>query len=149
MVTPAVYNTSALIVELMNDSASIGYAPFIVTRDSNSLSDLLNIARSGGSFLVNRAPVSPSTVFNNIHPDDFSTLNTTDLARLQTIFSLEEVDLSVSASFEKLTAIFSPGAPTLLTLTTLKTREGSRAEVLWGPGTIVTPNEVSEALESF
>lgn len=147
MASPTTFSISALQTELLTDFAKLGYAPFVSTHDLNSLSDLLNILHNEGGFLVARAPVQPSTIFDAIDAVDFKTLTVTDLTRLQTVLSLETIDLNVSATFAKIADIFQLGNTTLNAMTTLRTRPGSRAEVLWGPGKIVHPNEVSEALE--
>lgn len=146
MAVPAVFNTASLHAELFTDPLSLGYAGFISTGDDNSLSDLLNTHHSGGGFLVFADPVSPSVIFDVINPEDYTSLTTTDLARLQTIFTLPDVNLAVSATLDKVLGVFPNGSPSVLAITALQHRAGSRAEVLWGPGTVVTPNEVNEAI---
>lgn len=149
MAAPSPFTTASLIAELQADPLSLGYADFLSSGDDNAGSDVLNTLRSGGGFLVYADPVPPSALFDAIDPEDYTSLTTTDLARLQTIFTLAEVNLSESSTLTKVLGVFPNGSPSVLAITALQHRAGSRAEVLWGPGTVVTPNEVNEARENM
>ena len=142
VVPPTPFTIAALKVELLTDPASVGYAPFIITGDDNSLADLLNLVRTGPTYQVYSDPASPSRIFAAIDATDFSILTTTDLSRLQVILTTPLIDLSASNIKTMVTGVFPLGPTTQQNIAALVTRNGSRAEVLWGPHTVVTPNQV-------
>ena len=144
----AVFTISALNIELTTDPVSLGYAPHISTGDQNALADLLNVPRGGGAFQVNRDPVRPDEIFAQIDATDFSLLTTTQLSQLQVVMGLPRVDLRVANIRTMLAGMFLAGSPTRANFTAFVTRNGSRAEVLWNPGKVVTINEIDLALRN-
>jgi hypothetical protein len=142
------FTIALLKAELTTDPASLGYAPFVTNQDDNALSDLLNTARGGGGFQVARDPVGGDELFEQVDPTDFSVLTTTQLAQLQVLLTLRRLDMRRPAIRTILAGIFPTGAATRAAFTAFLTRNGSRAEVLWGPGKIVTTNEIDQALHS-
>lgn len=140
------FSNAALKTELLTDPASLGYAPHITAGDDNGLADLINMARSGGAYLVNRDPVTPGRLFAQIDPTEYAGLTTTNLQRLATAFAVPTLDLSVSNVLGILTGVFPNGSLTNQAIVTLSKRAGSRAEVLWGPGVIVNANIINTAL---
>lgn len=142
------FTIAALRAELLTDPAQLGYAGAVSEGDQNELVLLVNMARAGGGYQVNRAPVTPSEVFASIDSDDFLTLTTTDLARLQVILTVPRIDLSAGRIRAMVANVFQTGSATRQELAALQMREGSRAEVLWGAGKIVTLNEIDQALRN-
>ena len=145
---PVAFSTAGLKTELETDPSGLGYLPHLTAGDDNGLADLLNAVRQGGGYQVARAPVQPQVLFQKIDPADFAALTSTDLQRLQLLVTLPSLDLSVSAILEKVTGVFAPGARTNQTVVQFASRDGSRAEVLWGPGSVITPNMVNLARTS-
>lgn len=140
------FSIAALHDELFTDPMQLGYVP--ASGDENAMADTLNLRRDGGGYQVNRDPVTVQQIFSAITPDDFSGLTTTNLARLQTVFTLPEVDLAVSNVLENLAGIFGTNSPTQQAFLVLQKRQCSRAEVLWGQGTLVTINQIDQALHA-
>ena len=140
------FTVSALKVEFLADPLSMGYSPFMSAMDENSLVDLVNGKRGGGAFQVMRDPVQPEALFAQVDPTDFAALNSLGLAQLLTVMSLQVLDLNASNILAILNGIFPTGVTTRANFATFSTREGSRAEVLWGPGVYVTVNQVNQAL---
>lgn len=137
------YSNAALKSELLTDPIGIGYATALANGDDNTLADMLNIKRDGGGFQVNRDPVTPGDVFAQITPTDYAALTSTNLQRLATAFTVPELDLAVSNVVEMLTGVFENGSTTNQAIILLSKRQGSRAEVLWGPGIVITANMVN------
>ena len=148
MVVVVPFTIDELKKELQSDPNNLGFASAITAGDENAVADLLNAKRSGGGYQVDRDPVTPSEVFAAMDPGDFALLTTTDLARLQVILSVPRIDLTVSSIQTMVTNVFTLGAVSRQSLVLLQKREGSRAEVLWGPGTVVTTNQVDAALHT-
>ncbi len=138
------FSIAALHAELVTDPAGLGYV--LDSGDQNALADLLNVWRPGGSYQVDRDPVTVSQVFSVVAPDDFAALTSTQLAQLQTIFTLPTVNLAVGNVRDNLAGIFGTNSVTQQAILALQKREGSRAEALWGKGAFVTVNEIDQAL---
>src|SRR5262245_54381711 len=98
--------------ELFTDPANIGYAVAIEAGDENALFDMLNQVREGGAYLVDRDPVTVSQIFSVITPEDFVGLTTTQLAQLQTVFTLPTVNLAVENVRDNLANIFGTNSTT-------------------------------------
>lgn len=139
-----VFSIKALHDEIFTDPAHLGYDP--TAGDENALADALNLIRPGGGYQVPRDPVTVSDVFSLIAPDDFAALTTTKLAQLQAVFTLPTVDLAVPNVRDNLAGIFGTNSPTQHALLAYQYRQGSRAEVLWGKGTIISVNQIDQAV---
>ncbi len=143
-----VFSISALRSELLTDPVSLGYAGAIATGDQNTVFMLLNTPFSGGGFQVNRDPVPPEAVFGAIHPDDYAAMTTTELTRLQVIMTLPSIDLADTSTHTIVDGLFQTGSITRQNILVLQYRDGSRSEVLWGEGRIVTINQIDQALQA-
>lgn len=142
------FTISALRNELRNDPLSLGYGPAIASGDQNTLFSLVNMIRRGGAFQVDRDPVRPEVLFSEVTPEDFAAMTTTELARLQVLMVLPQIDLADGSTKTIVDSLFANGAVTRQNVTILKQRDGSRAEVLWGKGIIVTVNQIDQALQA-
>ena len=151
-----------LKVEIRDDPATIGYqaiiAGFPTPDDANdAIARELNKVRNGvayrfdtklmdtghdTSFLADR-----SKIWRAVDPVEFAALTTTKA--LMVCFSM-----MVQQNFNKaehvafFSTIFTPGGPTMTAIAALATRQGSRAEVLFGEGFVVTGNDVHAARRS-
>lgn len=142
----AAFSIDALRSELQLDPERIGYAPAVAAADHNTLFALINMTRSGGGFQVDRDPVVPDRLFGEIEPADFEAMTVTELARLQVLMTLPAIDLADVSTRAIVDGLFATGAVTRQKVAILQKREGSRAEVLWGKGFIVTLNQIAQAL---
>lgn len=166
-------NYGALKTELNTDPAGLGYAPFLAKGDDVDLANLLNFVRDGttacpvnnvigAAITVRRADIDVASVYAAIAVSDYTSLPTnpnstqlsterrllawlTGLAAMATIRLLNDdgTDTPVIANFK---AMFAAGTATLTRLNTLSTRNGSRAEQLFGEGTTLSPLDVGTAV---
>jgi hypothetical protein len=141
----ATFSIEALHAELFTDPMGLGYNTS--GDDDNAPSAMLNTIREGEAYLVDRDPVPTTEVFSLAAPDDFSALTDTQLARLQAIFTLQTINLADDNVRTNLANIFGNNSPTQHAIVAFRKRQGSRAEVLWGPGTVVMSDQVKQAFE--
>ncbi len=139
----------ALKDELNNDPTSIGYVQYlqpITARDNFQLASLLNLRRAG--IQVSREPISTMRLFSNIDASDFLLLTSLQLNELHVLLTMPTVDLNDSSIRQILQGIFVNKTTTLQNFAALRNRVGSRYEQLTSPGEVVSPNYISQALES-
>ncbi len=140
-----VFSNAALKTELLTDPLGLGYSTALTAGDDNTLADMLNQVREGGGFQVNRDPVTPGAIFGVIDPDEYAGLTSTNLQRLATAFTVPTINLGDDSILDIMTGIFPGGSLTNQAIVTLSKRQGSRAEVLWGTGLVITSNVVNTA----
>jgi hypothetical protein len=152
--TPA--QISQLATELNTDPAGLGYSPLVAAGRDAALVDALNQVRPGGAYAVDRERVPTYAIFAAVDAAEFLALTSTQLQQLTTILNAGQVDLS-NANIRNIlvccgagagTGIFANPSATRSNLIALAKRQGSRAEVLWGSGTVVTVRDVSLALRN-
>lgn len=141
------FSIAGLHTELVTDPLSLGYAAIGGNQNQNGVADLLNIQHSGGGWQVARSPVTPADAFLLIDATEFASLTTTNLSRLLCILALPLIDFRQTNIQDICANIFPPGGPTRANFVNFITRDGSRAEVLWGPGKVITTNEINQAYQ--
>lgn len=137
--------------ELLTDPKGYGYA---AVANADTLADMLNLVRATEQ--VPQSSLKSSDIFQAIVPTEWSAMVTT-LAKFQYLQILVEVgsgtgriDLSNGNVKAALDLIFPSGSSPLTNaaLHALYLRNGSRAETLFGVGTVVTGADVSAAQQS-
>lgn len=161
--TPAQYQ--ALKTELNADPRAYGYAPLRASGSDNALADLLNLVRDGTNIgpaiPIRRADISSKELWEAIDVADMTALpgspsvaqlsaerrNLAWLSGLPAIPRLRLLndDGSNTPAVANLLAIF-PASPTRTRITALASRNGSRAEELFGRDTRLTDADVAVAL---
>lgn len=166
-------NFTALKNELNNDPVSLGYAPFIALGDDVSLAAILNFVRNGvtpcpvnnvvgAAVTVRRKDISSAEIILAIDVTDYTALptnpNNTQLSNerrflswLECLTNVPQVRLinddgTDTPVITNLQAMFPGGTGTRTRLVALAIRSGSRAELLFGVGTNITPDNVGQAL---
>ncbi len=138
---------SELNTELTTDPQTLGYAP----ADGNDVADgdIINLPRVGNQ---RDNFVTPFDIEEAVDAADWPSANNEQFKR-----DLWR-DVLLSAGFEgtinanannvraKVLVVFSAGSTTRTNLEALQTRDGSRAEVLWGDNSIVTTVAIAKAL---
>jgi H+/Cl- antiporter ClcA len=138
------FTPAQLLAELNTDPAAIGYAALIAAGNDAGVAALLNAPTTTS---VYRNNIGVHEVVAAIAPADFAGLTTLQVAKLQLLFTgTTTIDASSPNTRALFVGIFAGMATSSASLTALASRPGSRAEVLWGTGTVVTGNDVSLAL---
>jgi hypothetical protein len=165
-------NVPLLKQELQADQAGLGYAPLFASGQDRLIADILNFIRDGATpcpvnnivgaaITVRRIDISVSELYAAIDVADYPALpvNPTAaqlsserrfLAWLSGLTALAVVRLlnddgSDTPVVKNLRAMFAQATPTFQRLAALASRNGSRAEQLFGPRTIVTSDDVAAA----
>lgn len=162
--TPAQY--VALKSELNNDPRAYGYAPLRTSGSDNALADLLNLVRdgtNGTAIPIRRADIASKELWEAIDVTDMTALpgaptatqlsaERRQLAWLTGLPAIPRIRLlnddgSNTPAVANLLAIF-PASGTRTRLTALASRNGSRAEELFGRDVRLTDADVAIALRN-
>lgn len=149
-------NLQQLKTELNTDPQTYGYAPLIAAQDYGGLADLLNKKRDGTDgkprIDIPRPDITPLELFLAIDVRDFGGApGTLGGAWFQSIMRLTAIPLlnsdgSTSLIKAGLDQYLQDGRGSQTRLNALAKRIGSRAEQLFGFGTVITPTNVRDAL---
>lgn len=159
-------NLQQLATEINTDPRAYGYSTHVSSGNDQALADLLNLPRDGANggpaIPIRREAVPVKSVIESITVSDFPSLpgNPTaaqlsderrKLAWLTMLASLDTVrilnnDGTNGPVAVNLLAIFPAGSATRDRLVALGSRNGSRAEELWGAETVVTTSQIAQAL---
>jgi hypothetical protein len=155
----------ALKAELETDPVGYGYAPFYNAGDNGALADMLNLVRDGTNggpaISIRKSDVIGKEIWESIAIADFPALPANPnnsqlsterrslswlegLANYDTIRLLYD-DGSNTPVIENLQGIFPAGTGTRNRLIALATRNGSRAEQLFGANTRLTNEDIAKA----
>lgn len=161
---------TALKTELQTDPLTYGYAALLTAGNHTAICALLNKLRDGTdgkpAIAIKRADVSASEVMNAIDVADYTSIGTTPTAaQLSTErrflswlgcvcgvpdgrIRLVNDDNTDAPAVKNFKAMFAAGTATLTRLTALASRTGTRAEALFGSGTVIQENDIAVALRS-
>jgi hypothetical protein len=137
---------SELLQELVDDPEGIGYGAMLTPGDEAGVVVALNVIRQGPANRVDREPVPTYKLLASVDPTELAALTGIQLQRFSTILSPGQVDLAADNVRTMLTALFPNPSVTRTAFIALAKRQGSRAEVLGGIGTVLTQHDVSRAL---
>lgn len=138
---------SQLKTELQTDPKVIGYAVLITQGNDQAVADLIN-ARSGpGSASVFRNDVAPREIINAVASADFTAATQIIISKIQLMFQAAPLDCTLANVRGNLQGIFAASTVgTQNAVTAVCSRTGSRAEVLFGAGIVVSAGDVGKAL---
>jgi hypothetical protein len=147
----------ALKTELNNDPLTYGYAPLVAAQDYGALADLINKKRDGtdgeARIDVPRPDITPLELLLIIDTRDFGgSPGVMGGAWFTGILTMPVIPLLTPAGAknlirEGLDRYIANGQLSQTRLDALALRIGSRAEQLFGVGTVVTPTDVRTALQ--
>lgn len=135
-----------LATELNTDPLTLGYAALIAAGRDADLAAALNLARAGAGYQIYRGPIGAYEVINATVPAEWAALTADEKNRYAVLTGAGDVDTSNANVRSAFAAMFANGTATRTALNAMAVRQGSRAEVLWGIGTAITPTEISFAL---
>lgn len=129
-------NYAQLKTELQTDPLTLGYAALLAAGNHGAVADVLNQSRTA---------VPAWEVFDAIVPAEWASLTAQEKQRIQTILSMGTVSVHGTNTRNSFLAAFAAGTTTRSNLAALQTRQGSRAEFLFGQP--VTAADVAQAME--
>lgn len=151
---------AALKTELNTDPTALGYAAPRTAGDDVTLAGIVNLLRA--TIQIRRADISASEIANAIDVADYTALPGSPtaaqlsserrfLAWITGILTVGSVRLlnddgTNAPAITNFQAMFPAGSATRTRLLALASRNGSRAEQLFGAGTVITSADVAKAL---
>lgn len=132
----------ALKAEITNDPLTLGYAAHVTAGRDIQVANLLNMLGR----TVDRVTVSAQEIVQAIVPSEYTSLVAVERDRLAFMLlagQLSVKNTNVRAAF---LLIFGAGTASRAALGALQTRNGSRAEELFGEGTVITSDQVAQAI---
>jgi 2-keto-3-deoxy-6-phosphogluconate aldolase len=144
----AAFSIGALASEVQQDPAAIGYGSVVHADDCARVAAAINLTRAGGAFSVIAPSLAATAIQACLDPTEFATLSATQLSQLTVLLSGGVVNTSSPNVRAIALGIFSPSGSfpnTRAALTAVASRQGSRAEVLWGPGTVISAQQIAQA----
>jgi hypothetical protein len=143
------FTKAQLRAELLTDSVSLGYAPFVASNNDMALADLINDKTKGGN--IDKTKITAAELQSCVVATEGISLSVAQSTLWQHILIAAAdggVLLSDSQIRNQILLVFTAnGAGTTKSkINALQQRPGSRAEALWGEGTTVSAGDVSHAL---
>ena len=133
----------ALKTESTTDPQGYGYA---VPYDRGSDSDVAYLLNQSRAVIrIDRDIVPAYEIYEAIVPGEWKALVADEKQRIQTLLSMGEVNAQGPNTRASFLATFVAGSQTRTNLAALQTRDGSRAEQLFGAGIAVTWQDVAAA----
>ena len=133
----------ALKAEITTDPAGLGYAALWVAGSDWQVAELLNAVRQ--SIDIWRGLIPSHEVIDVIVWTEWTGLSAANKQLLQTLTGPDRVNTSSANTRAAFSQMFAAGTATRTALLAVATRKGSRAEQLWGPGVVVTHDDVALA----
>jgi hypothetical protein len=141
------FTNAQLKTELTTDPTSLGYAPLITAGNLGGVESLIN--KIQGTITVFRNDVAPREVVQCIAAADFNAAAQIAISKLEMMFISAPLDCTLANVRANMQGIFTgASAATTNALSAVAQRNGSRAEQLWGTGTLVSSNDIMVALHS-
>jgi len=142
------YTADNLANEINNGPYKTTFAPEVTSKAYSNIAALLNDPTASASGPVYHADISGAQLLALVDPTELSSLSANDKDTFKFYSDSDEVVISNAAlqtwlgsTFTQLSCPLSHAA-----IAADATRTGSRAEVLWGAGTVVTDVAINWAL---
>jgi len=140
------FSLPALRDEVLSDPAGLGLSALVTTSDYVEIARRLNAVGAGPSYVVYDEAVTSARVINAIPATDYALLTTIQFNQFDWLLRLP-LDCTIATNRDKLNGVFATASgATVDAVAQVQTRQGSRAEVLWGTRSIVTEDQVRDAL---
>lgn len=139
-------NPSLLKTEIQQDPKALGFASLVAAGNDQGIADLLNGLSGPGTGSAFRDNIQPKEILAALQPADFAALTALQLAQLQAITGQGVVDATSANGRAIYLNIFAGMTNSITALTALTSRVSSRAEALFGAGTVISAGDVSFAL---
>lgn len=139
---------AALKSEILNDPARMGYGPMVSAGNDSGIANLLDMTTGPGAGTAPHDPILAADFMALLDPTELENLTLGQKADVQMYLAAGQVNIGAENVQAWIAATWTLGScpHTYATLVGLSTRPASRAEVLFGPGTWITPDDISKAL---
>jgi hypothetical protein len=141
-------NYPALKTELLTDPAALGYSgPFAAGQDQ-TCATLLNAVGAGAAFSLFKPTIATTDVQACLDPTEFTALTSTQLSQLTIMLAGGSVNTGAASVRTIMAGIFTPSGSfpnTRAALVAIAKQQGSRAEVLFGVGTVIQHSDIAKA----
>jgi len=140
-------NYISLQSEVKNDPAALGYSG----KTDEQITNILNTvgsgtAADGKSYTIFRNDILPKEIVNCIDPVDFTAATQLSISKLELLFVAAPIDATLTNVRANFQNIFSgASATTKNALSAVAQRNGTRAEVLFGTGTVINSVDIGKA----
>ena len=145
----AEFSLQALHDEIEADPASLGYKDGGAWKGDGVIADLINSLEGPGAANITRKLIQPHEVFDSIPYVEYETYPAAKREYLDTMLELAGgngvIDANDAVVYANLLAVFPAGSDARSNIIAKIQRTGSRAEVLWSEGNVVTISEVAHA----
>lgn len=136
---------SALTTELQTDPTGRGYAAHVATGNHDELARLINEFQGG--ITVEKPSITSQELIDSVVQTEYGGLSAANRQYFDMLAGSARIDTRTGRPARVgLLNIFAAGTTTRTNLTAVVQRNGSRAEQLWGYGTVVTVAEIGQAL---
>lgn len=139
---------SELNTELSSDPLTLGYAALISSGNHAALADILNDKAGAGAASIDREFVDAATFQSQVDPTEYLALSVAQQNLWNAILTASSggsIPIKNNTLRNQVLAVWAAGT-TRTNLAALQTRTGSRAEVLWGDGAVITHTMIAQAL---
>ena len=144
------YTTDNLLSFIKNDPQHVGLAAIIAANPGSDkpIEDAVNSTTGPGSGNVPREPIQANAFLAACSGTDMAQLNQAQLATLSIYTQVGTVSIGADNVQAMINSVFASYPITRTALNALATRPGSPAEVYFGPGTVVSDQDVNDARNS-
>lgn len=133
----------ALKTELTTDPAGIGYA---TAGSGDAVARLINAPRVA-SGKANVAGLERAVVLGRVDPGEYLALPAPERDLWRDITSLDPIPMTAEVK-QQIAAVWGVGTTTRTRLVALQQKDASRAEELFGDGTVVSRRDILKAMRS-
>ncbi len=137
------FTLTQLAAEINTDPTALGLVALKAAGSDQAIADVLNLSRVG--ITVDRNDIRAKELQGAVVTAEYLALAQPQRDLWQALLTIAPLDAGDANTKASVAAVFSAG-PTRTALVALATRQGSRAEQLWGTGTTVSAISVSRAL---
>lgn len=140
------FTDAQLAAELNGDPTGRGYAPHIASGNDVALAQNINQPDAG---MIDRLTITPDIFQTAVVASEYTSLTDQMRSLWQTIVTASVqtgVPIKNTSIRSQIVAIWPQGSTTRTNLAAMQQRMGSRAEVLWGDGTVVQTSDIARAL---
>jgi hypothetical protein len=138
-------NYVLLKTEINTDPKNLGYAQHVLSGNDQEIATLLNTLGASNE-TISREEISPSELVNNIVYSEWVSTTTDQKTYLNMVLATGKIDALNTNVRAGLLAMFGTGTTSRANLIDISTRPASRAESLFGRGTIITNRDVAKAI---